>query len=335
MFEKIRKPSNRKSIFSYIIFGIICLVFVFIGIPARQMSSLSGSAVQVNHEIISWQEYRNYLQMLQNQSETQKSPDSDTKRHRQIQQSAINLLVNRALITQLAKTDGLYGANQAVRDRIVTLPWLQENGRFVRSRYYAFLENQRLSANTFEDRVKQDIQVVQFQNLFRWVAQISLSEKQKNQQLGLFKVQVSYLSFSTKAISQSEWKSIDAQVKNSQQSKLDLIIKNKNWQWEQTEEFDLSRFYLPDLPSHKRLFDEVIHHLPQTGLIKKIITVRDQSFILKVDRFYKKLFQPTEMHSSLSLFTNQIASHMLFQSYLEFERNRAQIKLHPRLQNPL
>ena len=66
---------------------------------------------------------------------------------------------------------------------------------------------------------------------------------------------------------------------------LDQVVRDKKWKWEQTEVFNLRRVSLPGLESHKILFNEVLNHFPETGLIKKTVNLRDRFFILKVDSF--------------------------------------------------
>ena len=351
MLEKVRKPFRAKSVFSYIIFSIICLVFVFIGVPIGQRGTLSGGAAMVNNEVISWAEYQNYLDLLQNRTKPSQTNDLSAERQKQIQQSAVQALINTELVLQAVRSAGLPVSDQAVQERIVSVPVFQEEGRFVRARYYAFLESRKWSAGFFEDKIRKEIQAIRFQNFLTQFVWPALAVEEHAQQLALFKVRVSYLSFPSADLTATEFLDFETKVKDGGGLKLKQMIKNRNWKWENTGEFDLSRFSLPYLPSHKRLFDEVAAYLPQTGLIPKVMRIRDQSFILKVDQFRQVddsshqagnkthlpkaggTNPPPNSKKEMEFFNRRLAGHGLFLSWMQSARANAKIKIDPRI-NP-
>lgn len=68
MFEKIRKPGRGKAITAYVIFGAICLVFVFFGIAPTQLGfQRGGAAAIINNHQISQAEYQRRVEAMERQ----------------------------------------------------------------------------------------------------------------------------------------------------------------------------------------------------------------------------------------------------------------------------
>ena len=337
MFEKLRKPGRAKSISSFIIFGLICLVFVFIGVPVSQMSNLGGAALIVNNKVISWSEYQSYLEILEQQSAQATGGAIEAERQEQLKQKAVDDLLNMELIAQTARDLGVLVSNKAVQDKIVEIPFFQEEGRFMHSKYQTFLSARRFSPSYYEDLVRQEIQRVRFQNIFDMSVRSCLAEKQKKQQLGAFAVQVSYIQFPSASLKPEEFNNIHTVIQAGDMDLFSETVREKKWRWKKIEAFDLSRTSLPGLESEKILFDKVLQSLPETGLIRSIIGVRDQSFVLKVDRFemekQENSVSPIKGFLPDYFFTNRMISQMTFFSWVRSARSSARLKIHPRLQN--
>ena len=342
MFKKIRKPVQAKNIASYIIFGLICLVFVFIGVPVNQMSNMGGTALIVNNKVISWSKYRSYLEMLeQQQSAGSSGTDLGARRQNILRKRAIETLLNQELIAQEAVDSGFAISPKAVRDKIVALPFFQEEGRFMYSIYQSFLSARRFSAAYFENLIREEIQSTRFQRIFNMAVMAGKMEEKKRHQLESFEVEVSYIQFPFTSLELAEFNSVKKTVQAGDMNLLDQFVQDKKWKWEQTGSFNLNHLSLPGLESHKVLFDEMFNHLPNTGVIGKIISVRDQSFILKVNSFVqrqeKKTGKENTPHKEIfpsgsSLFANRIAAQMVFLSWTRFARLSSKIKFNPRLQ---
>ena len=336
MFEKLRKPILAKNVISYFIFGLICLVFVFIGVPVGQMSNMGGAALVVNNKVIPWSEYRNYLELIEQQSQGSFGAGLETKRQEQLRKQAIDTLLNTELINQEVDHLGLISSNKAVRDKIVELPFFQEEGRFTHSKYRAFLSARRFSAGYFESLIRKEMQTAYFQNLFNIAIRISKEEKERERWLKSFVVKVDYIQFSYNDLKPEEFNNINSVVQEGDIALLDQIIKDKKWKWEQTNSFDLSHVSLPGLESQRALFDEVLNHLPETGLIKNIIGLRDQSFILRVDTFDQKAHRIEEdIPLSDDFFANRLLAQMTFLSWVRSARSSAKLKFNPRLQTEI
>ena len=336
MFEKWRKPGRAKNISSFIIFGLICLVFVFIGVPVSQMSNLGGAALVVNNKVISWSEYQNYLMVLEQQASEQSGGGIEAERQEKLKQQAVNDLLNIELMAQTAHKIGVTISKKAVQDKIVEFPFFKEEGRFIHSKYHAFLEARRFSASYYEDLIRREIQRARLQNIFNITVRASAEERKKKQQLGKFMIQVSYIQFPSGSLKPEEFNNINTVVKAGDMDLFSEIVKERNWEWNKTDSFDLSRTSLPGLESEKILFDKVFQSLPDTGMIKNIIGVRDQSFILKVDHFTVVKSEKSDAQIADFLpdhfFTNRLLSQVTFFSWIRSARSSAKLKINPRLQ---
>ena len=335
MFEKIRKPRKVKrpikTLINTLIFGLICVVFIFIGGPFGDLSPSGGSALVVNKQGVSLAEYQTYLNILQSQS-GKAGADPDLLR-----KQTLEILLKGELIRQSAHKIKMAVSSQEKRDLILSLPFLQEDGRWTQGRYHAFLESQRLSPAKFEKRVKKDILSQRFQNLFDQVAFVSSMEDQKKKNLKSLKANISYVQFSSAQLSAEESIKLEELVKGESPSLLNHFIQEKKAEWKTTGVFYLDRFSLPKLESYKALWSELWSYLPKKGLIKKVIYVQDQSFILKVENFSEEpsnASQVKELDSMDSFFTRVLAGQALFMSWLTDQKTQANIQINPRL-NPI
>ena len=342
MFEKIRKPGRAKSFFNYVVFGLICLVFVFIGIPIGQMSSVGGAAFMVNNTAISWAEYRNYMEILEQNAQNLGGNDIGTERQERMKKQAIDNLLNTELIVQSAENMRLVTARRAIQDKISVLPVFQEEGRFSHSKYHAFLSNRRYSAGYFENLIRKEIQTARFQNMFDRAVWATSAEQEKTDQLKSVVIEVSYVSFPQMDLDKERKNQIQIAVESEDKKELNKIIVEKKQEWKKTGSFDLNRNTLPGLELDQILFDELVDFLPAQGLIPKLLSARGQLFVLKVDRFHikDKTSSPADsaksldMLPSMDIFSKGISARMVFLSWLNFARSEAKIKWNPRLKTP-
>ena len=332
MFEKIRKPGRAKNIVSYVIFGLICLVFVFIGVPLSQFSGMGGGALVVNNKVISWSEYKSYLEMLEQQAQGSTGRGLEAQRQGQLRRQAIDTLLSTELMIQEAQKSGFVVSKKAVQDKIVEIPFFQEEGRFMHSKYHSFLEARRFSASYFESLIRKEIQTARFQNVFNLTVHTSKAEKTRKQKLDSFKLQVSYVQFASGDLSLEEMNNITTVVQEGDLAILNNTIKIKKWNWEKVSAFNLNRISLPDFESQKILFDAVLNQLPNTGMIRKVIGVRDESFILKIDSFDYKEEEKKSAFAS-DFFGNMMVARMVFLSWMRSARASAELKFSPRLQD--
>lgn len=337
MFEKIRKPGKTKKMVNYVIFGLICVVFIFIGVPVSQLSNMGGAALIVNNKVISWSEYQKYLEILERQQPQEASGGVEAERYKQLRRRAIDTLLNTELIAQETVRLGVLIANKEIQDKVVELPFFQEEGRFMHSKYRGFLESQGFTASYFENLIRKEIQTARFQNIFNLTLHTSDVEKEQKKQLSNFSIQISYIQFLSADLKPEEFNRISNIVEAGDENLFSQVLKDKKWKWETIESFDLTRVSVPGVKSSKILFDEILHHLPKTGMIKKVINLRNQGFVLKVESFTQNTPKEKPQHLPLpdSFFTDMMTTRTLFLSWINFAKSLAKLKINPRLQSAL
>lgn len=173
MFKKLRepwKPGRGKSILTGIIFGLICLTFVFVGItPGDSGLGGAGTAATVNDVVISVADFQERVSMVENQysGALKDLPAAQRQmRSKWLKQSALEELVSYELVYQSAERVGVLPTDAATRDLIVNIPAFQEEGRFARQRYDQYLSYKGIMAADFENKVKRDVVVGQIRELF-------------------------------------------------------------------------------------------------------------------------------------------------------------------------
>lgn len=173
MLEKVRQPRRARSfkmIIAYILFGLICFSFVFLGLtPDRAGFDNAGAAAYVNGTVISIADYRQTIENLERQAEEQLKMLPAAQRQdqvRKMREDALRGLVDSLLRSQAAQKAGIYVPDVAVRDQIVNIPAFQEDGRFDRSRYDQYLAYVRSTPGEFEKKVRADLLDGQLQRTF-------------------------------------------------------------------------------------------------------------------------------------------------------------------------
>jgi len=128
MLERMRDFS--KSWVMKGLLGLVGLSFVayFGATPfqKRQKERLF-SAVKVNGEIISTQEFFKVYNQLRNQREQEQGWPIDEEQQREIAQQTLDLLIDRTLLSQWSERLGLKATDEEVRQRIVVI-WNQLSG---------------------------------------------------------------------------------------------------------------------------------------------------------------------------------------------------------------
>ena len=113
----------------------------------------------------------------------------------QIDRQILNQLISRETLLADAKRLGIDATANDIQQKILALPYFRDNGSFVFSRYEAILKQNGLTAQQFEDDVREEIIQDKLKNLITdWVtvSDIELEEDFRNRNE---KVKVSYVIF--------------------------------------------------------------------------------------------------------------------------------------------
>ena len=326
MFEKIRKPRRAKNIFAYIIFSLICLVFVFLGVPTDPLSGTGGFAAIVDKQIISIAVF--YQRLSSFQENQNPSLKQDTERQKADQRLVLNQLIDEKLMFKAAQSAGLEVSNQELRNQIKSFPAFQEEGQFQNSLYRNYLESTRTSPEGFENNIRTFILLQRMETLFNRIFFISRSEKQKNSDLNNFEFQFKYVriplnTLSSSSVDLSKWQDL---LKSSELVEQEL--KTQGLEWIQSSPVTLNNWSsaLPILVDETEFFDSVLKVIPKTGLIPKLLVQADYMVLAYLTDFKKS--QKTPLPQDILSFS---ISRIIFSSWLQFMKEQSRIQVNPKL----
>ena len=160
--------------------ALVCLAFVFLYVPGFvDQGAIQGSPNSVlarvgDHEITVMQFRQLYLQTLQSyQLQSGGEVSEELLRSLGIDRQILQQLVNEYLQLTQAERLGLTVTDAEVRQRILSLPQLQENGQFIgEQRYLQVLQTLRppLSPAQFEQDIRNQLMIARLQAaVTQWV----------------------------------------------------------------------------------------------------------------------------------------------------------------------
>lgn len=328
MFEKIRKPGRAKSIFAYIIFGLICLVFIFLGVPTDPLSGAGGFAAVVDKQVISIASFYERLSLLQeNQGASLKQ---DTERQKADQRLALNQLIDEKIMFIAAQQAGLKVSDQELRNQIKSFPAFQESGKFQNSLYRNYLTATRKSPEGFENDIRTFVLLQRIEALFNRILFVSTPEKEKNSDLNNFEFQFKYVriplnTLSGESASLSQWQDL----LNSPEL-LEQELKSKGLEWIQASPVTLNNWssVLPVLVDETELFDSTLEILPNKGVVPKLLVQADYLVLASLTDFKVKPAQEIKLSQDILSFS---ISRIIFSSWLQSIKEQVRIQFNSKL----
>ncbi len=193
MLEDVHSRGIKKYV-AAVLFGMIVLVFIFLGSNPRDNAG-PGYAAQVNGQVISIREFRTSLdQMVQFYSQMFGGQfDAEAQKRMQLRGAALDQLIARTAILQVADHSGFHVSAEEVRDIVTSIPAFQQEGKFRREFYDNYLASQRLSAAQFEDDVKRSVLLGKVRETFEKGVIPSHIELDKIAKALLYKYNVEFL----------------------------------------------------------------------------------------------------------------------------------------------
>ena len=192
MLNFMRKQS---PIMIHVIFWPIIAVFVIWGFQ-RYGGAAGGSAAVVDDKTISISQYRTALQRNIEYYSRMMGGNFDEKMQQQfrVKEQAMNQLIGSILVSEEAQKMGLQVTDAEVRDQILALPFLQQNGRFSKERYDEILKGQHMSPAQFETDIREEILRSKIDKLFETELVPSEMAIEKDKQLREVKMNVGLLT---------------------------------------------------------------------------------------------------------------------------------------------
>ena len=216
MLDTLR--ANSRSILTYVLFGIIIIVFVVsFGPGSKGCSGGVGPseswAAKVNGATVPPadfdQQYGQLLRMYQQQG----SPELNVLLQAQLRRMAMDQLVQRQLVEQEAKKQGLVVTDEEVSAAIKALPAFQADGRFDMETYKRAVSNAYGSPGKFEDRMRADLAFQKMIALVRQTAKVTPDEVKDAWMADNDRLALEYARFPL-GVARMEVKVSDAQVKD-------------------------------------------------------------------------------------------------------------------------
>ena len=161
----------------------------------------AGSAAHVNSKVISIADFQEQMDNLEKNPYLSQLLQGEGGR-RQLQMMAVNQLVNSELAVQAAEKEGVRVADAQVRDVITGVPAFQENGKFRRERYQAFLDGTHRKSADFEDKLRKDEMIRETERLLSLALQPSALEIEKQKEIEQFKANAEFVTFTPDQLAQ-------------------------------------------------------------------------------------------------------------------------------------
>lgn len=197
--EKIKKSLERKNwnfktFTAMILFGVICLVFVFFNDFGLRSGDGLGTVATVNNRYISALDLDEEVARLERSYSGFLGGNIGEMQRQFLRQQGLEFLVQSELMSQYAEKNGIFASDEEIRQIIMTeLPYFQENGQFRRERYEAILSANRMTPAGFEEKLRKDRKIQQLRQAFELSSSPLELEKKKNQELDGTQVQYQYV----------------------------------------------------------------------------------------------------------------------------------------------
>ena len=329
MFEKIRRPGRSykdgglKKVFSYFILGLICAMFLFI-IPMGTQLNTQEVVAQVGPHLIRSRELRNFEENLKRQYQSRLNSDSSSEDLlAQIRSQALQHLIGLYKIGFLAKKESFFISDQELRTEIQGYEGFQEGGRFLYSRYQAFLKSQNINPAHFEERVRRSKLSYEWVNSFKKAVPSNRLEDIKKSDRMKYKINFQYVELETEKVEEEKLAGL---LKEKDTKGLNQFLKALSASWEETGDFSLILPIGKGIAQNEKVIQAVLSHLPQKGLIPSIIRDSNKIYAIKILSFDIKEVQPKEAQLERLLSRNFGKSDQVFENWLSVKSKKIKIQ---------
>lgn len=329
MLEKIRRPGRSykdglfKKVFSYLVLGLICAMFLFIAPMGTQLNT-QGVAAQVGPHLIRSRELRNIEENLKRQYQSRLNSDSGSETLlAQIRSQALQHLIDTYTVYLLAKKEDFFVSNKELRETIKNFPAFQEEERFLHSRYQAFLKSQNLSPSHFEERIRRSKLGQDWFYSFKKAIPSNNLEQIKKSERHQYKINFQYAELETKT---TEEKKLTDILKAKDEVKLTQFLDAASSSWEETGVFSLISPVGKPIAQNEKILQAIISQLPNKGLAPNIIRDSNKIYIIKILSFEMKEAQKEELQIERLLSRSFGKSNQVFENWLSIKSKNIKIQ---------
>ena len=157
MLQALRRHAQSPIIQGVVV--VIAIVFIFWGVGSNLLKGSGHSAITVNDDQISFEEYQRAYERLHEDVAARfggnLSKEMVDSLH--LKDQVVGQLIQSALLRQGAKGIGLEVSGQEIQDAIAAMPQFQEKGGFSLEKYNALLTANHLTPNKFENGLRYDL----------------------------------------------------------------------------------------------------------------------------------------------------------------------------------
>ena len=332
MLDKIRRPGRFykdgtfKKIFTYTIFGLICLVFLFIAPMGINLTG-QGVAGQVGNHYINQRELKTLEENLRNQYKSQLE-QADEERSLQLQKEirsrALLYLVRLYLINSALHKEGVFLTDEELAVSIRSIPIFQEKGRFLKSRYQTYLKIQKLRPHQFQESIRREQLAKNWEKTFNQALIPNELEKEKKQARYKYKVSFRYVTLNATEVKEEE---LEPFVKSKNKPEIEKFLKTIQAKWEKTDAFSLFMPLGVPIAQNEIIMNKLISQLPKKGLIPELIRDDKKIFLVEVLSFVEEDTKPEKKHLEALFSQNFEKSLRLFDSWLILKREQIKVQI--------
>lgn len=198
MLDLVRK--HAKSWLIKVALFLIVLVFIFWG-GYSYKSHQESQMARVGERYLSINEYhQQYEQLLEMYRRQMGGAFSEEMvRNMNLKKQAMNLLIDRTLIAGAAQELGLTATPQEIQQMVLRYPAFQSDGQFDQKRYQFLLRQNRMSPETFEQQLGQDLSVQKVEAFIKRRAMVTEAEVQADFRFNYTLLEVAYALFDPKS----------------------------------------------------------------------------------------------------------------------------------------
>ncbi len=243
----------RKHATSWLIkvfFALIVIVFVFWGGYSYREGGQAEIA-RVDNHVISVAEYdRAYNQMLEvYRRQLGGSLSEEFLKQFNLKQQALDALIDQYILSKAAKEIGLEATEQEVQQRILEFAAFQSDGKFDQQRYKILLQQNRLTPETFERQIGDEISREKLEGFVKRRAVVTEEEIVADFRFTYQRVQLAYATFDPKQF--------EAQV-SAEETRLQAYYQGHQEKYREPEkrQFSYVRFKVDELVDRVNVSEE-------------------------------------------------------------------------------
>jgi len=198
MLDIVRK--HARSWLIKIALFLIVIVFIFWG-GYSYKARREGHLARVGDHYISIYDYDQYYRQLVEmyRQQMRDSFSEDLVRKLNLRKQALNQLIDRHIVATAAQELGLTATTQEIQKKLFEFPVFQTDGKFDPTRYLFLLRQNRMTPETFEQQVGQDLTLQKVEAFIKRRAVVTEEEILADLRFNYSLIQVAYVFFDPKS----------------------------------------------------------------------------------------------------------------------------------------